>query len=222
MHSEGTYAASPDKTETRMDNLWVEFPQARALCNSSQYYAIYVIVLDLLMYSEPLEKTRSERLEKIMLASDFSDLRGAPEAVLRLQERVRQLEDIKTHFQIHGKHLDKKGWKDRLVLERDLAACEDELFFMMKAITTSQRKFDSSASSALLKWSISVKEIVWQLIRDNNEPLVELQLKDVEYDRTDNADGSHINLIQVGKILGLNLLPDAIYPAMIALLSSFL
>ena len=214
--SEGTHATSPDKTESRMDNLWVEFPQARALCNSSQYYAIYVIVLDLLMYSEPLEKTRSERLEKIMLASDFSDLRGAPEAVLRLQERVRQLEDIKTHFQIHGKHLDKKGWKDRLVLERDLAACEDELFFMMKAITTSQRKLDSSASSALLKWSISVKEIVWQLIRDNNEPLVELQLKDVEYDRTDNADGSHINLIQVGKILGLNLLPDAIYPAMIA------
>ncbi|KAM7223685.1 Mitochondrial protein from FMP27 domain containing protein [Rhypophila decipiens] len=215
--SEGTYATSdPEQTESRMDNLWVEFPQARALCNSSQYYAIYVIVLDLLMYSEPAEKHRNERLEKIMLASDFSDLRGAPEAVLRLQERVRQLEDIKTHFQIHSKYLDKKGWKDRLNLERDLAACEDELFFMMKAITTSQRKLDSSASSALLKWSISVKEIVWQLIRDNNEPLVELQLKDVEYDRTDNADGSHINLIQVGKILGLNLLPDAIYPAMIA------
>ncbi|KAK4189532.1 mitochondrial protein from FMP27-domain-containing protein [Podospora australis] len=202
--------------ESRTDNLWVEFPQAHALCNSSQYYAIYVIVLDLLMYSEPLEKTRNEKLEKIMLASDFSDLRGAPEMVIKLQERVRQLEDIKTHFQTHSRQLDKKGWKDRLVLERDLAACEDELFFMMKAITTSQRKSDNATSSALLKWSITVKEIVWQLIQDNNERLVELQLKDVEYDRTDNSDGSHINLIQVGRILGLNLLPDAIYPAMVA------
>ncbi|KAK0630565.1 golgi-body localization protein domain-containing protein [Bombardia bombarda] len=214
--SEGTSTTAQGETETRMDNLWVEFPQAHALCNSSQYYAIYVIVLDLLMYNEPLEKTRSERLEKIMLASDFSDLRGAPEMVIRLQERVRQLEEIKTHFQIHYKNLDKKGWKDRMVLERDLAACEDELFFMMKAITTSQRKFDTTASSALLKWSITAKEIVWHLIRDNNEPLVELQLKDVEYDRTDNSDGSHINLIQVHRILGLNLLPDAIYPAMVA------
>ncbi|KAK3938363.1 mitochondrial protein from FMP27-domain-containing protein [Diplogelasinospora grovesii] len=213
---EGTNVSSADSTESRMDNLWVEFPQAHALCNSSQYYAIYVIVLDLLMYSEPLEKTRNERLEKIMLASDFSDLRGAPEMVIKLQERVRQLEDIKTHFQVHSKYLDKKGWKDRLLLERDLAACEDELFFMMKAITTSQRKFDSNASSALLKWSITAREIVWHLIRDNNEPLVELQLKDVEYDRTDNADGSHINLVQVGRVLGLNLLPDAIYPTMIA------
>ena len=214
--SEGPSVAEQESTESRTDSLWIEFPRAHALCNSSQYYAIYVIVMDLLMYSEPLEKTRNERLEKIMLASDFSDLRGAPEMVIRLQERVRQLEEIKTHFQIHSKHLDKKGWKDRLVLERDLAACEDELFFMMKAITTSQRKFDNTTSSALLKWSIAAKEIVWQLIRDNNEPLVELQLKDVEYDRVDNSDGSHINLIQVGTILGLNLLPDAIYPAMVA------
>lgn len=202
--------------ETRMDNLWVEFPQARAICNSSQYYAMYVIVLDLLMYSEPLEKTRSERLEKIMLASDFSDLRGTPEMVIKLQERIRQLEDIKSHFQVNSMYLDSQGWQDRLLLERDLAACEDELFFMMKAITTSQRKYDTTQSNALLKWCISAKDIVWHLVRDANEPLCEFQLKDVEYDRTDNSDGSHINLIRVGKVLGLNLLEDALYPEMVA------
>ncbi|KAJ8131265.1 hypothetical protein O1611_g2360 [Lasiodiplodia mahajangana] len=205
-----------ESTESRMDNLWVEFPQARALCNSSQYYAMYVIVLDLLLYSEPLEKTRSERLEKIMLASDFSDLRGTPEMVTRLQERIRNLEEIKSRFQIHSKNLDKKGWEDRLLLERDLAANEDELFFVMKAITSSQRKYDGALqSNALLKWTITAREIVWHLIQDNHEPLVELQLKDVEYDRTDNSDGSHINLFQVGRILGLNLMPNAIYPEMI-------
>ncbi|OAA38343.1 hypothetical protein NOR_06733 [Metarhizium rileyi] len=214
---DGENVASSENAESRSDNIWVEFPQARALCNSSQYYAMYVIVLDLLMYSEPLEKTRSERLEKIMLASDFSDLNGIPQMVQNLQERIRQLEDIKSHFQVYSKYLDKKGWEDRLALERDLASCEDELFFMMKAITTSQRKFEiDSDTSALLKWSISARDIVWHLIQDSSEPLVELQLKDVEYDRTDNSDGSHINLIRVGKVLGLNLLPDATYPEIIA------
>ncbi|KOS16809.1 UPF0648 protein [Escovopsis weberi] len=209
---------SAEPTESRSDNLWVEFPQARALCNSSQYYAVYVIVLDLLMYSEPQEKTNAERLEKIMLASDFSDLSGTPEMVMRLQERIRQMEEIKQHFQIYSKFLDKKGWEDRLALERDLAACEDELFFMMKAISTSQQRHDKVAESnnALLKWSISVRDIVWHLMQDSNEPLVELQLKNVEYDRTDNTDGSHMNLLRVGKILGLNLLPDATYPEIIA------
>ena len=215
-NSEGGHPTSPNNVESRMDHLWVEFPQVRAICNSSQYYAMYIIVLDLLMYSEPLEKTRSERLEKIMLASDFSDLRGAPEMVIRLQERIRQLDEIKTQFQIHSKYLDKKGWEDRLSLDKDLTSCEDELFFMMKAITTSQRKYDGSQSSGLLRWNISSDQIVWHLIRDNNEPLMEFQLQRAEYDRTDNSDGSHINLMQIGKIVGLNLLPDAIYPEMFA------
>ena len=192
---------SPNNVESRMDHLWVEFPHVRAICNSSQYYAMYIIVLDLLMYSEPLEKTRNERLEKIMLASDFSDLRGAPEMIVCLQERIRQLEEIKTQFQIHSKYLDRKGWEDRLLLDKDLTSCEDELFFMMKAITTSQRKYDGSQSSGLLRWNISSDQIVWHLIRDNNKPLMEFQLQRAEYDRTDNSDGSHINLMQIGKSL---------------------
>lgn len=214
--ADGNHTASPNNIESRMDHLWVEFPQVRAICNSAQYYAMYIIVLDLLMYSEPLEKTRTERLEKIMLASDFSDLRGAPEMVVRLQERIRQLDEIKTQFQINSKYLDKRGWEDRLALDKDLTSCEDELFFMMKAITTSQRKYDGSQSSGLLRWNISSQQIVWHLIRDNNEPLMEFQLQKAEYDRTDNSDGSHINLMQIGKIVGLNLLPDAIYPEMFA------
>jgi Mitochondrial protein from FMP27/RNA pol II promoter Fmp27 protein domain/Golgi-body localisation protein domain/Domain of unknown function (DUF2405) len=214
--ADGNHGASPNNVESRMDHLWVEFPQVRAICNSAQYYAMYIIVLDLLMYSEPLEKTRTERLEKIMLASDFSDLRGAPEMVIRLQERIRQLDEIKTQFQINSKYLDKRGWEDRLALDKDLTSCEDELFFMMKAITTSQRKYEGSQSSGLLRWNISSQQIVWHLIRDNTEPLMEFQLQKAEYDRTDNSDGSHINLMQIGKIVGLNLLPDAIYPEMFA------
>ncbi|KAH8178587.1 mitochondrial protein from FMP27 domain-containing protein [Sarocladium implicatum] len=217
VNAEDRNDTSAENSENRMDNLWVEFPQARALCNSSQYYAMYVIVLDLLMYSEPLEKTRSERLEKIMLASDFSDLSGAPAMVQRLQERIRQLEEIKYHFQIYSKYLDKRGWEDRLSLEKDLAACEDELFFVMKAITTSQRKYDVHAdNNGLLKWNICARDIVWHLMQSSNEPLVELQLKDLQYDRTDNSDGSHMNSVRVGRVLGLNLLEDATYPEIIA------
>lgn len=204
-----------DNMESRIDHLWVEFPQIRAICDSSQYYAMYQIVLDLLLYSEPLEKTRSERLEKIMLASDFSDLRGAPEMVIRLQERIKQLDDIKTQFQINSKYLDKQGWEDRMLLEQDLTSCEDELFFMMKAITTAQRKYDGSQANGLLRWHISSREIVWHLMNDETDPLVEFQLKDAVYERTDNSDGSHVNQMQISKILGLNLLPNAIYPQMI-------
>ncbi len=210
-------AHAPENIESRIDHLWVDFPHIRAICDSPQYYAMYIIVLDLLLYNEPLEKVRSERLEKIMLASDFSDLRGAPELVSRLQERIRQLEEIKMHFQVNSRSLDRQGWKDRLLIERDLTGCEDELFFMMKAITTSQRKYeDRSETTGLLRWYLSASEIVWHLMREKNEPLLEFQLKDAAYERTDNSDGSNHNSMQVEKIKGLNLLPNAIYPEMIA------
>lgn len=207
-----------ERAENRMDNLWVEFPHVRAICDSSEYYSMYIIVLDLLMFSEPLEKVRSERLEKIMLASDFSDLRGAPEMVQSLQQRISQLEEIKDHFQINSKYLDRKGWMDRIALEKDIASCEDELFFIMKAITTSQRKVDdrsTSQTNGILRWYLSASEIVWHLIREKNEPLLEFQLRNAAYERIDNSDGSNHNAVEVEHIQGLNLLPNALYPDMI-------
>ncbi|KAF1936595.1 hypothetical protein EJ02DRAFT_81179 [Clathrospora elynae] len=213
-------ASSADNMESRIDHLWVDFPHVRALCDSRQYYALYVIVLDLLLYHEPLEKTRNERLEKIMLASDFTDLAGAPTLVMGLQERIQQLEEIKTVFQINEKYLDKQGWEDRIEVEKDLAVYEDELFFVMKAITTAQRKQDDRAqakqSTGLLRMYVSASDIVWHLLREGQESLAEFQLKNVVFDRTDNNDGSNSNSMEIEQVRGLNLLPNALYPEMIS------
>lgn len=208
---------SAESQEARMDQISVDFPNFRAICDSAEYYSMYIIVLDLLMYSEPLEKVRDERLEKIMLTSDFSDLRGAPEKVFKLQSRIRQLEEIKEHFQIHAKYLDKHGWEDRLALEKQLTQSEDELFFMMKAITTSQRRAEPTMSGAngVLRWNISASEVVWHLMQEQSEPLVEFQLRNADYERTDNSDGSNSNLVSIERLDGLNLLRDAVYPQII-------
>ena len=210
---------SPEDIESRIDHLWVDFPQVRAICDSSEYYAMYQIVFDLLLYNEPLEKIRSERLEKIMLASDFSDLSGAAPMVISLQARIRQLEELKLHFQVHAKYLDRQGWGDRLAIEHDLANCEDELFFMMKAITTSQRKNDdraqASQTTGLLRWYLSASEVVWHLMKERDDPLMEIQLGNAMFDRTDNSDGSNHNTMEIERVRGLNLLPDALYPEML-------
>ncbi|KAJ5121584.1 uncharacterized protein N7515_009545 [Penicillium bovifimosum] len=219
--AKGQPGPHPGDQEDRIDSISVDFPHFRAICDSAEYYSMYIIVLDLMLYSEPLEKVRNERLERIMLTSDFSDLRGAPEMVFKLQARIRQLEEIKEYFQINAKFLDKQGWKDRLTLERDLSHCEDELFFMMKAITTSQRRMEPGGPRAdgvngLLRWSISAREVVWHLMKEASEPLIEFQLRNATYERTDNSDGSNDNLVSIERLFGLNLLPDAIYPQIIA------
>lgn len=219
-NDESPRARAEESAEKRIDHMWIDFPHVRAIVDSTQYYALYIMVLDLLLYNEPLEKTRSERLERIMLASDFSDLTGAPEMVIMLQERIRQLEEIKMHFTINEQKLDRQGWKDRISVEQDLLACEDELFFMMKAITTSQRRaderFQGEEPTGVLRWYIAASEIVWHLVKEGNESLAEFQLTDASFDRTDHNDGSNYNIMEIGGIHGWNLLPDAIYPDMIS------
>jgi hypothetical protein len=114
--------------------------------------------------------------------------------------------------------LDAQGWQDRITLEKDLASCEDELFFIMKAITTSQRRTDERALSqatASMRYCLSASDIVWHLMRDRNEPLVEFQLRNASYERTDHTDGSNHNLIEIERLYALNLLENAIYPQMI-------
>ncbi|OQO14392.1 hypothetical protein B0A48_01268 [Cryoendolithus antarcticus] len=212
-------SSKEQEAESRMDHVWVEFPQFRAVCDSTQYFAMYIIVMDLLLYNEPLEKTRSERLEKIMLASDFSDLTGSPEMVQMLQERIRQLEEIKMHFQVHEKYLDRQGWKDRITMDQDLANCEDELFFMMKAITVAQQRIEDKREldngAGVLHINMSAKEIAWHLIQEKGESLIQVQLQNGSFDRTDNNDGSNYNCMEIGRINGFNLLPDALYPEII-------
>ncbi|KAF2860005.1 hypothetical protein K470DRAFT_299991 [Piedraia hortae CBS 480.64] len=210
---------STEEGQDRMDHMWVEFPQLKAICDSSQYYALYIIVMDLLLYSEPLEKTRSERLEKIMLASDFSDLSGAPEMVQALQDRIRMLYELKTHFQVNEKYLDRQGWKDHISIENELASCEDELFFMMTAITTSQHRpedrRDQDSTSGTLHLNVWARDIAWHLIREKNEPLLEFQLRGTSFDLTNNNDGSKDYRLEIDRIHGSNRLPSAIYPQII-------
>ncbi|EPS44745.1 hypothetical protein H072_1260 [Dactylellina haptotyla CBS 200.50] len=205
------------ENEPRVDHVWATFDRMEVSTNSAEYYTLYIIVLDLLLYSEPLEKSRNERLEKIILASDFSDLKGAPDSITALQNRIQQLEEIKTHFQINARHLDKQGWLDRLCLEKDLATCEDELFFTMKSIMSVQRKYDErQQTTGLIRWYLSAGEIIANLLLNKDQPFVDLKLTNACYERTDNSDGSNFNTVEVEMLQGVNRLPEANYPSMIS------
>ena len=209
-----------DVQESGIDQISFDFPYLKAVCDSTQYHILHTIASDLMLYSEPLEKRRNERLEKIILASDFSDLSGAPELVSMLQERIRDLEEIKTHLQINQRYLDREGWKSRISLNKELALCEDELFFVMKAITTAQQKTEDrnqkSKAIGLLKWHITASEIGWHLLREKGKSLAEFQLQGAVYNRMDNNDGSTQSVIEIDRMHGMNRLPEAVYPEIIS------
>ncbi|OLL25142.1 UPF0648 protein [Neolecta irregularis DAH-3] len=198
------------------DILSVKFPGVEAFVNSSQYRALTQIVMDLLIYSEPFHKEQSKRLEKIMLSTDFTDLGGAPEMVVSLQEQLRQLEEIKNQFQL-SRHLDRQSCIDQVTLESEIHDCEEDLFFLMKAITTAQQKLEDREreNSPSVRWYISTEDLIWHLLGEGDAPLVDLRLSKARYGRVDNTDGSNFNIVEVDEMQGTNLLENSTYPQLL-------
>lgn len=198
--------------DRRVDDISVHFPRVVVTADSAQYYALYLIVTDLLIYSEPSAKRQNVELEKILLASDFSDLSGSPEMVKALQERIRQLEEIDLQFRVNSNSLDVDGCKDQVMLRDELNSCEEELFFLMKAVTMSQEKHDGETETVpTMRWYLSAREVIWHMICDDKSPMVDLGLSNATYRRFDNSDSSNYNTLEIEMMQGINLLPNSLY-----------
>ena len=196
----------------RVDDISVHFPRVVVTADSSQYYSLYIIVTDLLIYSEPLAKRQNVELDKIMLASDFSDLTGSPEMVKSLQERIRQLEEIDLQFRVNSNNLDQEGCKDQVMLRDELNSCEEELFFLMKAVTIAQQKQDGEAETVpTMRWYLSAREVIWHMVCDDGSPMVDLGLSNATYRRHDNSDSSNYNTLEIEMMQGINLIPNSLY-----------
>lgn len=203
--------------EDRTDSISVHFPKFNLSANSEQYYAMFTIVMDLLMYSEPLQKERNEQIERILLAADFSDLTGAPEMVKTLQSRIRHLNDFKTQFKLHAQRNDPQCKKDEIKVEKALQECEDELFFLMKSIATAQQKREDRDNEVIpaMHWHLKADEILWHLM-EKDEAFIDFGLSKASFQRTDNSDSSNHNTLEVEMMQGINLSPDPVFAQLFA------
>ncbi|BFZ54128.1 Protein SABRE [Savitreella phatthalungensis] len=201
-----------------MDSISVFFPQMQMSANSQQYYAMLTIAMDLLMYSEPLQKERNERMEKILLAADFSDLSGAPEMVISLQHRIRQMEESKVQMRLLANRTGSWSRDDELKIEEELQVCQDELFFLMKSVATMHRKTDESNSEVVpaMSWHLAANEIIWHLIESTGKPFIDFGLSKASFQRTDNTDSSNFNTLEIEMMQGINLSPNPVFPELFA------
>ncbi|EMR10372.1 hypothetical protein PNEG_01623 [Pneumocystis murina B123] len=206
-----------ESPEKYVNNIFVDFPKIIFTANSDQYYIIFLIVTDLLIYTEPAQKEKSKRLEKLMLAVDFSDLTGTAEMVVNLQKRIRNLEEIKTQHRLYYENYNMEQRLLRMKIEAELRDCEDELFYLMKSIAASQKHDGSIIENvANMSWLLSASEVVWHGLLENNKPFVDFGLSNATYQRTDNFDGSNFNILEIEMIQGINLLPKTCFPDLLS------
>ncbi|KAK9452154.1 golgi-body localization protein domain-containing protein [Limtongia smithiae] len=167
---------------------------------------------------EEVNESESLHSSKILLATDFSDLSGAPEMVESLQREIMQLEEIRLQFHIYSSDLDEQSWRDLRNVTLELKNAREELFFIMKAITTGQRRhYDKdSESTGVLQWHIAGRQIIAHLLQEDRTPFVDIALANGTFRRIENSDGSNNNTLSIGMLQGVNLLKDALYPELLS------
>lgn len=199
----------------RLNRTSVDFPKVVATCDSQQYFAAYTIAMDLLVYSEPVLKEQNERLERVILASDFRDLNKAVERMTELQGDIYKLGRIRHEFLTRMDVLDEKGIKDMLTIDVEVHKVYSELMIMMEAIRIALQK-ERQDMSKLVKWAIASDQIIWHVLDDARRPLVDVGLADASFNRIENGEGFNTNSIEVGMLQGFNLTPNAAYPEIVS------
>ncbi|EPX71634.1 uncharacterized protein SOCG_01849 [Schizosaccharomyces octosporus yFS286] len=191
------------------DTLTFDVPRVVFSTDSSQYYDLFTIITNLLVYKEPSQKQRSQRLEEIMLAADFSDLTGTPEMVAMLQNRVHHLEEVKLQHQLYDVTFNIHAHiAQQLFLQNELHRCGEELFYLIESIASVQsRGKNQNKTRCNLSWFIMANEVVWHLLEDNKRPFLDVSLQNATFRRIENTDSSNTNTLEIESMKGSNLAP---------------
>lgn len=201
----------------RTNRVTVDFPKVVATCDSQQYFAIYTIAVDLLMYSEPTSKEHNERIERVLLATDFGDLNKAVSRLIQLQADLHRIIELNRELDLsigdsmHSEQLS----RDKLLLQVEFRQIALELSIMFTAVKTGLLKGQRDETQ-FLKWALGADQIIWHLMDDKKTPLLDIGLADASFNRLQHGTDYNSNTIEVGMMQGFNLSSDAAYPEILA------
>jgi hypothetical protein len=214
-----------------VDAVNVQVSDISILLSSIQYCAIYDIILNLLLYRESGAKDRHEQLERLVMlfSTGQQDLDSALKHVHQIQDNLKILTsicDINMGFRstqrqwIYRKMMDPSPGSKylmRLHQQKRSYALQDELSLLMQCLTTIHN-IQRYRESVKLHWRCSVRssKILWEMLQDNDSPLIEVSLTDATALLSIYEDQSTLNTIEVSRVNAQNQLPDPHFKELIA------
>ncbi|ODV97191.1 hypothetical protein PACTADRAFT_48941 [Pachysolen tannophilus NRRL Y-2460] len=194
----------------------VEVPKVAAFCDSKQYHALYNIIVNLLMYTEPSNKEMNEKLGKLILTTDFSNLNGTQDRIKSLQDAYLFLIQLSDNFTFKRTILNESEANQLNVVNFQKTHILSELFLLMRVITTGTT--GASKKDEQIEWTIRSDEIILHMLDEKRAPFIDLAVAEGVFRRISENDGSNYNVVEVGMIQAFNLDSNILYPE---LLTSF-
>jgi hypothetical protein len=181
--------------------------------NSAAFASIYNVLSDVLLYADPSQRARLDRLEAFMLNDNLNDLNTVREEINLRQSRIRDLTERISTLQLRlGDQPSSQGRMELALIQSDLTKQTDELGLIFDAVQINREKGDTKPGLWL---EASSSDITWHMLDDSNHLLAKLSLKGLSLTWTSNTDGSTKNQLVIKDLQALDARPDAPFPEML-------
>ncbi|KAI6047410.1 golgi-body localization protein domain-containing protein [Pisolithus marmoratus] len=199
------------------DLVEVRVPQFTVSADARHFQFISDIITNLVLFSDVAHKARLEKLETLLFAYDFTDLRSAAKVVTDLQDRLRSAIDTYNDVvrQQQGHRSEPK--LEILKLQAHMHLLAEELNLIFDAIRLAQSKADDSTdqkSALLLRASSS--EISWKMIDERHELLAKLALQNIDFTWLSKQDSSTVSKLTICDLQAFDGSPHAIWTEIVS------
>ncbi|BGP51898.1 Protein SABRE [Rhodotorula kratochvilovae] len=203
---------------TSTDRVSFEAEKFSLSANPAHFAAIYNVVTDLILYSDPLRKSRNSKVEALVFTRDFSNLNAVMETVGKLQQQIRGLSGAAQEFQVHLDELDDDGRVQLFLQRAEALRLTGELSLVVEAFTRAQDSNGAKTTSkrAGLQLESRAAELTWHMLDKSDLPFAKFSVIGAEYSWVSKQDGSASNRMVIKDLRALNSSPEQIFAEIIA------
>ncbi|KAI5969813.1 FMP27 [Candida margitis] len=191
--------------------LRIDMPSVVMTSTSSQYFSLYVIIISLLFYSEPMSKAIAEKIEKMKFSIDFDNLADVADKLKGLQSYYRILKLLNANYSFRKGHMTNEDLNNYLQLNLETGDIASEIYLLLRTLLTGDF-FSDTSNYPQISWLIKADEIILHILEDDRTPIVDVALANGVYKRKELESGSNLNQIQIQMLQGFNLIKNARYP----------
>ncbi|GAA6011720.1 hypothetical protein JCM10207_004222 [Rhodosporidiobolus poonsookiae] len=214
----GPASGAESHFHTSTDRLSVECEKFSLSANPRHFAALYNVVTDLILYSDPGRKSRSTKLESLVFTRDFSNLRSVIDTVSTLQQRIRALAALLQEYHLHLDELDDDGRVEQALARAEYNRLSDELGLVVEALTRAQDANGPKTTSKRSGTQLEARavEITWHMLDKTDLPFAKFSVINAEFSWISKQDGSASNRLVVKDLRALNSSPEQIFAEIIA------
>ncbi|SCZ97917.1 BZ3500_MvSof-1268-A1-R1_Chr3-3g06455 [Microbotryum saponariae] len=187
--------------------------------NPTHFTAVYNVVTDLLLYSDPAHKRRNSKLEALVFTHDFTHLEGAIGVVSDLQYKVRSLAAMVLQYRIHLDELDGEGRLEMFTYMTEAIRQASELTLLVESISRARSlsgALKPATTHAGLLFEAKAPELTWHMHDNADIPFAKFSVTGAEFAWTSKSDSSVSNRLVIKDLKALNSSPEHLFAEIIA------